>query len=226
MVHIEETVVRAARHNAAFMVAAHHGAPRGRWNRLAGARRRPRLGPHVGAWGVGAVFDAGAVEFVRTPDLLSIARRHLADDLVDGVALSARVDARSPALVAPRDRHLVARAAFVGWPSERATCHLVEQGVVVDLATEIGAHRCLEVAEQRHRLAPDLEDEPMLDQRRIRPVVGTVPPPSRCHRLLDLLHAPALRPGKPSPLGLRSGHSRELADRRPGELPGGEGAVE
>jgi len=158
--------------------------------------------------------------------MLRVACGHLTNDVVDGMRLPARVDARAAAGVAPRDEDLVAGAPLVGRAAERAAGDLVEERVVVDVAAEIGAQPGLEVAEQGHGFGPDLESEAVLDPRRVAAVRRDLPGPPGCHGPLDLADPTPPSPREPGVLGLAGRHTRELTRRRPHDLARRERPVE
>jgi hypothetical protein len=134
--------------------------------------------------------------------VLTVTDEHLCNRFVHLLALPTRVDARPTTLVAAAHRHLMTRAAFVVGTAERAPSDLEQQGIVVDLAAEIGTHARLQIAKQRHRFWSHFEAEPVFDVRRIGRCVGRVTRQPACHGFFDLVHAPAVGPIESSTLGL------------------------
>ncbi len=156
--------------------------------------RRVARGSLAPTWGLARGADATQV--------LTVAGDHLCDGVVDDFARSSRFDARPAALLAPTHRHLIARAALVVGTAKSATRDLEEQHVVIGIATQVGAHLGLQIAEQRHRLGAHREAQPVLDARGVGWRVGPVAHQTSGDSRLHFVRAAAFGPIEPRAFGV------------------------
>jgi hypothetical protein len=175
---------------------------------LGGARARPLVGA------------------VDAAELLAVAGDHRGGGVVDGVCFAGGVDRGPAAVVAARDGDLVARPPFLRRAAQSPPGDLVEERVVVGVSAEVLPYSRLEVAEEREGFCADVEAEAVLHERWIRTVRWFGAQLAGCDGALDFLRASGLGPFEPGVLGGACRDPRELANRGPAELAGGERAIE
>jgi hypothetical protein len=160
-----------------------------------------------------------AAHHSRNPsNILRIALRHLEHLGADFDELPARAHVSPPALVALRDRNLIARAPRIFRSAQHLPRHRQQRRVIVQPPARFAPELRLRLAHECKRFRSHLEPQHMLHDRLVRRIIRPVSrSASRDHPLDVSRNAPA---GHGEPIGFRRRrcHARQLAHGRPREL--------
>jgi hypothetical protein len=169
---VHENGMATAGNHALPAVAPQHVSTTGGWNGL----RRSRLRAHVGVAevlrvarelsthvGIGEVLrvarELSTHVGIGMTNVLRIARCHF-DDFVDDIEeLAAPLLAAATALLADRERHLVARAAVVARAAEDVASHQEHGRIVVERLASLTTELCERFPEGRERFGRKLESQ-------------------------------------------------------------------